>query len=212
MRKWIYILLLLLISVSVFSETDKELQHTRQKRFQWIHVHHLGLGIETNMYENFHISPRIFYSFGSFRNIVNVDGGIKYIYAHPMMHIEEEKIAGHYISPFVGATINFGRWNNGCIYAGGEVAYNFAISGDHYFASGMMTRDNHICNQHCSVRVKLGLKFEEWEFNIHYEYDFSPAWNQKYIFESADYDYDLLRPTLFERYRFGIHIAYLLPF
>lgn len=49
------------------------------------------------------------------------------------------------------------------------------------------------------------------DINIHYCYDLSPAINQKYIFETAKFDYDYLKSNLYERYRIGLSVSYLIP-
>ena len=213
MKKGILIYILLLMTMAAWSQTDQERQHIRQQRFQWIHAHHIGIGMETGMYENYRIAPRLYYSFGSYRNIFSVDGGLKYVYLHPMLHRADETVAAHYMAPFVATNIHFWRWSEGGLYAGAECAYHFAISGDYYLpASKVVERDRFIGNNHCSLRAKFGVKMEDWELNAHFEYDLMPEWNQKYLFESAGYKYDSLRPSLYERWRVGITLAYLITF
>ena len=126
------------------------MQSVRRKRYQMIHAHHIGLAIETSMMENVRLSPRVFYSFGSFRNLFTVDGGLKYIYSHPMCHVYDEKVTAHYLSPYVAIDFHFGHWDKGCAFAGAEVAYNFIVMGEHYLPqSRVRVGDKHIGNNHC---------------------------------------------------------------
>lgn len=212
-RAIILLLLMLNMTLSGFAQTDKEVQHARQKRYSMIHAHHIGVGIETDLMENARISPRLYYSFGSFRNLFTIDAGLKYIYSHPMCHVTDEKVTGHYLSPFVAIDFHFAQWDKGCVFAGGEFAYNFNVTGEHYLpASNLRVGDKNIGNNHSSLRAKVGVRLENWVFNVHYEYDLAPSYNQKYIYETADYDFATLRPSLYERHRVGISIAYLFTF
>lgn len=213
MKTRLILYLLLLMPLSVIAQTDREAQTMRQKRYSMIHMHHVGVGIEAEAFENFRVSPRVFYGIGSFRNVLNAEIGLKYVYNHPLLHAGEERVAAHYISPFVAGIVNFYRWSAGSLYAGGEVAYNFAIAGDHYLPSAaVQERDSQIGNHHCSLRPKIGVRLENWDVSLHFEYDLAPSLNQKHLFESAAYDYYALKPSLFERYRLGIHVAYIFPF
>lgn len=211
MKKRAFLYILLLFSLLAFSQTDKDLQQLRQGRYQSVCSHHLGIGMETNMLENFRLSPRLFYSYGSYRSYFSIDGGLKYVYAHPITPMDKERLACHYLAPFVAAKAHFWHWDKGCLYAGGEVAYHFALVGEHYIPGyDLPMRDMQIGKHHPSLRAQFGLKMEHWELNLHYEYDATPSWNQKYLFESTDYNYDLLRPSLYERHRIGITIASLI--
>ena len=61
------------------------------------------------------------------------------------------------------------------------------------------------------MSAKLGVRLSRMDINIHYCYDLSPAINQKYIFETAKFDYDYVKANLYERYRIGLSISYLIP-
>ena len=209
----ILIALMLSIALSMVAETDKAVLQSRHKRYSSIHAHHIGVAIETDLLENARISPRLFYSYGSFRNLFTIDAGLKYIYSHPMCHVTDEKVTGHYLAPFAAIDFHFLHWEEGCMFAGGEVAYNCRVTGEHYLpASDLIVGDKNICNHHCSLRAKVGVRLEKWVFNVHYEYDLAPSYNQKYIYESAAYDFATLRPSLYERHRVGVSIAYLFTF
>ena len=191
---------------------DKQAQALRDKRYSMIHVHHVGIGAGADILTNLRVSARVYYGFGSFRNLANVDAGIKYTYTYPVLHTPDDKVAGHYISPFVGATLNCVRWSEGSLYIGAEAAYNFGVAGDHFIvATSMVEHDRQAVSQHCSAQGKIGVRLENWDIGVHFEYDLAPAYNQKYIFETPAYDYYSMHSSLFERYRVGLTAAYLIP-
>ena len=213
MKKQIILYIFLFFSLLASSQTDKEMQLLRQGRYQRVYSHHLGIGMESNMLENFRLSPRLFYSFCSYRSYFSIDAGVKYVYSHPMVPLTQERLACHYLAPLLSVKAHFWHWDKGCLYAGGEAAYHLALVGEHYIpGNDLPIRDRKIGKHHASVRAQFGVKMEHWELNVHYEYDLNPSWNQKYLFESAEYNYDLLRPSLYERHRVGITLAYLITF
>ena len=198
--------------VCVWGQTTTD-QKVRDKRTHMIHLHHIGIGAETAMSENVRFSARAYYGIGSYRNLLNADIGVKYALSHPLLHIAEEKITAHYMAPFIAATVNYYRWANGGLYLGGECAYHLAVAANHHLPSAtVVEHDNVAASHHCSLRAKAGSRWENWDICLHFEYDLAPALNQKYVFESTAYNYDLLRPSLFERWRIGITAAYLIPF
>ena len=207
------LILLLFIPLPAFSQThDKQAQAMRDKRYSMIHVHHVGIGAGAAMLTNLRASARVYYGFGSYRNLANVDAGVKYTYCYPLLHTDGEKVAGHYVSPFVAATLNCVRWERGSMYIGGEAAYNFGVAADHYIpATSMVEHDRQAVAHHCSVQGKIGVRLEHWDIGVHFEYDLAPAYNQKYIFETPAYDYYSMHSSLFERYRVGLNAAYLIP-
>ena len=129
-----------------------------------------------------------------------------------MCHVAAERVAGHYMAPFAAADVNFGQWSNGSGFAGAEIAYNIPVMGEHYTVSGYKFQDTELVKGHCSIRLRAGVRLEKWVFNVHYEYDLAPSFNQKYVYESAQYDFVTLRPSLYERHRVGISVAYLFTF
>jgi len=213
MRTRMIIYLLLLGCLPVLAKADNKEQRARNERYHAIHLHHVGIGLETGMFRNARLSPRLFYGVGSYRNLFNADVGVKYVYSHPMAPLSDERLAAHYISPFIAANVNFYRWETGCMYIGGEFAYDCIVAADHYLpSSGGVEHDVKIGRHHGTVRAKAGARWDHWELNVHFEYDLEPAMNQKYIYEFDGYDYDRLRPFLFERYRVGLSVSYLIPF
>ena len=213
MRIRVVILFLLSTSVLAFGQTDWEHLQIRQKRYRNIHLHHIGIGGDVTAYRNIHLSPRIYYGYGSYRNLFNVDVGVFYRFSCSLSPQNADRVLCQYVAPFVSTAINAYRWNTGSLYIGCEAAYNFAVAADYYSRSDKkLMQDIYLGRDFCSIKPKFGVRFDKWEININCEYDLAPSLNQKYIFESVRYDYEQVRTSLFERYRFGISAAYLIPF
>ena len=107
-------------------------------------------------------------------------------------------------SLFVGAetalTLNVGKAHAPSLQPGTGAAQDGAS----------MVRDGNIGRNHLSVTGKMGIRSDHWECSLFCEYDMQPMINQKYLFESVDYDYESLRSSIRERFRFGLRLSYLL--
>lgn len=92
------------------------------------------------------------------------------------------------------------------------MAFVPVIAARHRLPDGQSVPDLQIGKNHFTPAAKLGVRIQQCDVSLYYEYDMKPSFNQKYVFETADYDYDLLRPALFERMRFGIRFLYHFDF
>lgn len=206
------IVLLLLVPSSLFAQTPQEMEGVKSKRFNRIDMRHIGVGLETGVYENLYIGPKLFYGLGTFRNLFNMDGGLKYIYLRSLNNKYEESISVQFFSVFCSLNINPIRWNSGCMYLGGETSYNVVAAASHKeISSDVVTHDYHIGNNHFVARGKIGARFDFWDINVYCDYNMAPSMNQKYIYESVDYNYDKLYATIHERYRIGVSVSYFIP-
>ena len=114
---------------------------------------------------------------------------------------------------FVTAGVNVVRWDRGCLYGGGELAYCMPLtSAYHQKTTGMSSNDKNISNQYATAALRIGLRLGNWDLGIRCERDLAPAMNQKYVFEKAGYDYDALHDQLFERFRIGLAATCFFPF
>lgn len=204
--------LFLLISSSLYAQTAKEIEGIRSKRFNRIDMKHFGVGLETGVYENLYLGPKLFYGMGTFRNLFNIDGGFKYMFCSSMYNKYEESISGQFFSVFCSLNFNPIRWNTGCMYLGGETSYNVVAAASHKeISSDVVAHDIRIGNNHFVARGKIGARLDLWDINLYCDYNLAPAMNQKYIFESVDYNYDKLYASIHERYRIGISVSYFIP-
>ena len=204
--------LLLLVSSSLLAQSFKEMEGIKSKRFNSIDMRHIGVGLETGVYENLYIGSKLFYGLGTFRNLFNMDGGFKYLYMKSLNNKHEESISAQFFSVFYSLSINPIRWDSGCMYLGGETSYNVVAAASHKeISSDVVAHDIHIGNNHFVARGKIGARFDLWDINLYCDYNLAPAMNQKYIYESVDYNYDKLYATIHERYRIGVAVSYFIP-
>lgn len=204
---------LLLLASSIFAQSSKEKDIIRSKRFSRVEMRHIGVGVETGIYHNLYIGPKFYYGIGSFRNIINIDGGLKYLYCVSLDHQSTESLSAHFFSVFGSLNLNPIRWNSGCLYVGSEISYNLVASANHKLTSSELeTHDNRIGENHFVLRGKMGARLNLWDFNVFFDYNLAPAMNQKYIYESINFDYDQLYSSIHERYRLGVAVSYFIPF
>lgn len=196
----------------VTAQTAPEKATKRMERLRKVDYMHIGMGVETGGYENWFVSPKVFYGIGSYRNILNADIGIGYQLTNLLGTNSSERIILQQLPVFANLHLNIVRWAKGSMFIGGEATYYFAVKGVHHIPlSDVTENENNLGQSHVTVAGLLGVRLSHWDLSMRYAYDLSPSMNQKFVFESADYDYDNLCPSLFERSRFAISISYLLP-
>lgn len=181
----------------------------RNKRISHIDFYHVSVGAGFAMYRNMAVGPQISFGVGSFRNILNADVGIRYIFMGPFPHKDAERVSVQQLPVFISLNVNAIRWRTGCIYIGGEMAYTPAVMATHYIPStGKTLPDLNAGKSHFTPAAKLGFRQGDIDLALFYEYDMKPSFDQKYIFETIGYDYDALKYSIFERMRFGIRFLY----
>lgn len=208
-RKIISLLFLLFVTITLFSQTTEEKQQIKRQRLSTIDLYHFSIGIDTHFNQNLLFSPKISLGIGSFRNKINADAGIKYTFGGSAFFCDEEHILVSQLPLFASTQFNLVSWEANCAFVGGEIAYCIPIVGFHYLPSTSTPKfDKHLCRGHFYGRIKVGTRINRWEIGLFYEYDFAPMMNQKYVYESPEYDYDILRDALFERARWGLSLNY----
>ena len=205
--------LFLMLSSTIMAQTQPEKMTLRQLRFNNIEYYHVGVGIEAGINENFLVGPRACVGIGSYRNLFCADVGLKLLGENLFTSSNKECVSQWQLPLFVSASVNALRWHHSAVYLGGEFAYHLQIGATHQLPDGKTSySDNELANNHTSVSIKVGTRLNNWDFCLFWQRDLAPAFNQKYVFESADYDYDTLHSTIFERMRFGICANYLFSF
>lgn len=214
MRKVLLIILSLLIpAIQLSAQTDKEKAHLRQERFSKIDYMHAAIGLETGGNRNFVIGPKASYGIGSFRNLLNGEVGFGYMFYNSFGSSSSERITLHQVPLFADVHLNFARWKAGALYLGGEAAIAFTAYARHKHPSSEIEESNSkLGRTHASLGAMLGLRLSRWDISVRYCYDLAPMMNQKLVFETDGYDYDLLHDSLFERSRILLNISYLIPF
>lgn len=197
----------------VSAQTTKELKIVRQERISKIHLHHVGIGVDISAYNNYSVGPHFFYGIGTHRNLLNADVGFGYSFANSVRTKHSDAIACQYVGLFASGQVNFIHWHSGSMYIGTKIEYNIStISLYKSSVLGTIVSDKHIGKSHCTTYGKLGLKLNHWDFNIYIKYNISPAINQKYIYETSNFDYDSVYNQLYDRIHFGLSLSYLIPF
>lgn len=203
------LLLLLFVTTALFSQTAEEKERIKRQRLRTIDLYHVSVGMDAQFNQNVYFSPKLSLGMGSFRNRVNADLGVKYMVGSSLFFEYDEFILIQQLPVFASVQCNLVSWEGNCVYIGAELAYHIPITASHHITStGTIHTDNNLGLAHFSGRIKAGTRIDRWEGYLFYEYDFAPMMNQKYVYESPEYDYDILRGALFERTRYGISLSY----
>lgn len=190
----------------------QEREHMRKQRQSKIELLHIGVGGESAWWNDWQGGLNVYFGLGSPRHLGSVDVGIKYMFSVPMCPISKEKVLLQQLPFFLSAAIHAYRWEDGCLYIGGEAAYHVETLTTHVIpAQNTRIRDNDLRHHHATVSGKIGVKYQNWDINAFYTYDLAPQYNQKYVYESAAYDYNTLHNSLFERMRLGVSLSYAFP-
>ena len=202
-------------TVSAYSITQKlqEKYALRHQRFSELEYYHVGAGIETSMNDNFVIGPKVYVGIGSYRNLFSADMGLKLLWMTTFRSSQEESVSQRQVPFFVSASANLLRWHNAAVFIGGELAYHLQLGATHQLADSKPSQsDNQLARSHVSASITVGTKIGNWNFFLFCQRDFAPAYDQKYVYETAGYDYDALHSIIFERIRFGLSVNYLFTF
>ena len=205
-KKTILLLFLLMVLVPVFSQTSDN-NHVKKERLRYVEFFHYAVGFETSFNKNLYFSPELMIGIGSYRNLINADIGARYMLGSPFVWGKSESLVVHQVPVFFSVRCNVYSWKTNCVSIGGEIEYCMPITVFHHYGDTKKA-DKDVSNEHFSGRVNVGVKLDRLGIGAFYEYDFAPMMNQKYVFESAEYDYDKLHDSLFERMRFGVSLTY----
>ncbi len=214
-KERIYILVWMLFitsNIAIAQPTPKEQEALRKKRLNKVEFYHMGVGLETGISHNFVFGPVIYGGIGSFRNLINADIGLKLLWTNPAGSSSKERISHLHLPIFAHLSLNLLRWQNGSAYIGGEFDYHLYLNATHHLPTGGSISDKDLSHSYASVGPRLGVRFNRWNIQVFYEWDLSPAFEQKYVYESSDYNYDALHDALFNRSRFGLSVSYVFPF
>lgn len=198
-RVFYIIMLFCCLPLTGTAQSKFERDRILDRRLDKIEFYHFGVGMDAAMNRNYQICPKLFIGIGSNRNLFNADAGLKLSLSNVFGTRNGECIR-HYSMPiFIAGSINAVRWKQKSLYMGAEMDCNVALGSD---------RTPSIAKNHFSCQGKLGFRNKEWDFYVYYEYDLSPAIDQKYVYESPAYDYFKVHDSIFERWRIGISASY----
>ena len=208
--KFLSILVLIILSLqSLHAQTTVDVENIKTRRFKRIGLQHCGVGVESSANKNLHATLKSFYSIGSHKNLINTYVGCKYTFSTPFFINNADAIYGQHIGAFADLHFNIIRGQNWCTYIASEMVYNFAIiSSYENRTTGRVIKDSNIAKDYSRLNGKIGVRFKHWDVSIQYGYNLSPAINQKYVFESWEFDYDSVLGLLYERHFVGLSLSY----
>jgi hypothetical protein len=208
-NKIIILFLFLLSSLASHSQSGSSIEDIRQQRLRKIDYYHLSFAFSAGGNVNHFAGIQLSAGFGSFRNFINADFGLRYNVMNPISYSDDERLSVHLLPLFVSMQINVFSFNNNSIFLGTELEYAISLQTRHHYPDGNhYDTDNKAGNNHFTLSGKIGAKIVNWEIYIKANYLLGPAFNQKYIFESTNYDYMLLKESLFERWQIGLAVVY----
>lgn len=190
------------------AQTDSSQESVRRQRISRIDFYHVSVGASVAMNRNYSVGPQLSFGVGSFRNILNADVGIRYLFEGAFLQRGAERVSLQQMPIFVSLNVNAFRWRTGSFYLGAEMAYTPTVVAQHRLPDGQLVSDIQIGKNHFTPAAKLGFRQGDCDLSLFYEYDMKPSFNQKYIFETVGYDYDVLKYSIFERMRLGIRFLY----
>ena len=212
-RHLIIILFIFLGTALSFAQSPHEIELIKKKRFNKIEFFHASFGVDFCANKGIYAGPKVSLGIGSFRNLVNADLGFKFKTGNPLFSDDSEHLVPQQLAMFASAQLNITAWKTNCLFVGCEIAYCLPTQTMHYLPSSSIIEYDRLAGcKHLSTQIGAGVRLDHWQIDLYYEYDLAPALNQKYVYESANYDYDHLRDILFERGRMGVSLIYLIPF
>lgn len=208
-RLFVFISFLVLVMPIAYAHSAKNRNNILYNRLNKIEFYHFGIGGDIAINKNYGFGPKVYIGVGSTRNLLNADFGLKLLVTNPWRDAGTDYVRWFSMPIFVSGSINAIRWKRNSVYVGAEIAYNVALgSGYHGVNSTNNPDSQNVASNHSSGQGKLGFRNEFWDFSLYYEDDLAPALNQKYIYESPNYDYSAIRESIFERWRIGVSVAY----
>lgn len=198
-----------LICSSIQAQTGIDRAKSLDMRLNKIQYYHVGVGMDIAGNQNYMIVPKVFVGIGSNRTLYNFDFGLKLKCSNIIRFTDSEYISNYNMPFFLAGSLNVIRWKKNCLYVGAEGAYNIALSSSHSINNKRIDTETHnISRSYFSLQGRIGFRYRNIDFSVYYENDLSPSLEQKYVYESTEYDYFKLHDSIFERCRIGLSVTY----
>ena len=188
-----------LIYVSSIFAADKDYDKDKSIRLGLIGANQIGLGVNMGYWSNTHLSLRLMYQLGSYRNIMNMYAGSGYSIRIPTGEVCNIYLT-HHVPICLGAKCNYFSWQRNSLYVGAETEYNVYVG------------NSPVSRGYWAISGSLGCRIQACDIHIQYTYDLAPAYNQKLIYESPDYDFSASYRAIYERMFIGLGITYYFTF
>lgn len=200
LKRFVILLIFTMLSVLANAQITAEKARLKKQRLKSIERYHANIGLESGFNNNITYGPRISVGYGSAINLLNFDMGAKYILVNSIFLENAKHLTLNQTAFFMSVQCNVVKWDFKYAYLGMEMDYFLPVF------------NKQISHEHFSGRIHLGVSIRKYNVSVFYEYDLAPMMNQKYVYESEDYDYQTLHDSLFERWRFGISVTYNIVF
>ena len=209
--QYTYILFLVLCHPTILQASGLSDNPVKYQRLRKIGLMHVKLELSAGGMTNYFLRPMAYFGVGSKYTLFSADLGIGYKTTNPIIGKCDEGVGVSHFPVCVSANIHPYRFRSGYLYIGIEAAFNTPIGGKHVVFNKRV-RDLRLGTNYLSGRGHIGVKYNKVGAFVFAEYDFMPSFNQKYIFESTEYEYNNLKRRIFERYRFGVGFTYYFDF
>lgn len=194
------VLFLFILGTMMWNTTDAADAILGDRRMSQIDLCHIGLGTEISGWNNIHVTPLVVFCIGSRRQWVNFDIGVGYHICMPITPILFQSLLNHHLIIKAEPKINVWRTDNYSIYLGGEFQYAFYLK-----------KDN-IGQSYYAIAGHVGARIHKVDIGLKYTYDIVPRYNQQWIYESKDYNFDMCHATIYERMQLGLSLIYYFSF
>lgn len=192
------IIMLLSAMTGVMRAEPSDLSSRASMRYRLIGLHNVGASFDVSGWNNIHWSARAEYKIGSTRNIVNGLVGVGYRMTLPLQQLRADRL-GHFVPISLGVNCNYYSWGVNSAYLGAEGAYNINVGSSFY-------------KSFFAVTGRLGLCLKMFDISLNYTYDLGPQFNQKYIYENPQYDFNAIHASIYERMQMGVKVTYYFTF
>ena len=194
----------------VWAQTERS--QTISQRMKQIDHDYWGGGLHVEAGRNYFVGPRLSVGTGSFRNLFAWQASASYLFANPVdggTYVSQQQVMLE-----AAGRVNLLRWSAGSFFAEASAAWHLPTTASYHSAShSAMLIDREIAQSHASLTAILGTQIgSHWQLSAGYVYDLKPAYNQKYLFEHAPFEYEKLHTQIFERGRIVLRLSYHIPF
>lgn len=206
-----YYISIILIFISTLSLGQSRTYTSKDvtKRLNKAAIHHLGIGVGAEMNSSFGVNSDIIYRYGNRRQFLNYSGSIMFGKSFRTEVLPD--ITTWQFSMDGGVLENILSTSVVSIYLSETVGFNIPFATNYYKYSETV-RDNSITKNYISGRLSLGFTFNNWDISFYCKYDLAPIYNQRYIYETINYDYFALRQRINERFKLGLMFRYFINF
>lgn len=106
MKKWMLTVGVLFLVWTLSAQTEDTQDKVRRQRISRIDFYHVSVGADFAVNRNFCVGAQLSVGVGSFRNVLNVDAGLRYRFLGMFPSMGAERLALHQLPVFVSLNVN----------------------------------------------------------------------------------------------------------